>query len=315
MVFNAPACRGEEAGQEQRRGRVQAGIDRWYSMVTPYLARIYRVFTPYESRIFTVPFPIKRNGSKNMAKQTGVVKLNGTLQGITFYQLGDKQVARRKTSLDKKRLSTDPAFARSRVAYNALGTGAKAYNVLKHALHPYLLQSADTRQAGRGSAMMAKVVRADNVSAPAEQKIRKEHLHLLKGFEGNKEAALSTVMDLNVSVNIDRSKGEVTIEVPAHSPKGVIASPEGATHYQVVAIAGAADFDSRKTTRNAKEMEWTKLSSKTVAKWKETLSLDAAGDLPVIVGVGIRFAIVEHGKEYMMHNKAFNAFKVVEVFA
>jgi hypothetical protein len=249
-----------------------------------------------------------------MAKQTGVVKLSGTIQGITFYQLGDKQVARRKTNLDKQRLSTDPAFAGSRIASNALGKGAKAYNVLKHALHPYLLQSADTRQAGRGSAMMAKVVRADNVSAPTEQKVRKENLHLIKGFEGNKEAALSSVMDLKVVTSIDRSSGEVTIEIPAHTPKGVINAPDGATHYQVCVVAGAADFDNRKATRITKEMEWTKLSSKTVAKWQETLSFDKTGDLPVIVGVGIRFAIVENGKEYMMNNKAFNAFKVVEVF-
>jgi hypothetical protein len=60
-----------------------------------------------------------------MAKQTGPIFIEGTLGGITFYNRRGTWVARKKTSLNKKRVTTDPAFAASRTASARFGTAAK----------------------------------------------------------------------------------------------------------------------------------------------------------------------------------------------
>jgi hypothetical protein len=39
-----------------------------------------------------------------MAKQTGIIKLKGTIGGISFYKTSDGHLAREKGSVDKKRI-------------------------------------------------------------------------------------------------------------------------------------------------------------------------------------------------------------------
>lgn len=65
-----------------------------------------------------------------MAKQTGPVFIEGTLGGITFYNRQGTWVARKKTSLNKKRVSTDPAFEASRRASAGFGVAAKLAKII-----------------------------------------------------------------------------------------------------------------------------------------------------------------------------------------
>jgi hypothetical protein len=60
-----------------------------------------------------------------MAQQAGPVFIQGTLGGITFYKRMGKWLARKKTSLNKKRVSTDPAFSGSRRASAGFAAAAK----------------------------------------------------------------------------------------------------------------------------------------------------------------------------------------------
>ena len=53
-----------------------------------------------------------------------MIKLKGTMQEYTFYQMDGKDIVRKKTSLDKKRVKTDPAFANSRKSSTVFGKAA-----------------------------------------------------------------------------------------------------------------------------------------------------------------------------------------------
>jgi len=65
-----------------------------------------------------------------MAKQTGIIKVRGTVGGITFYKLNGGYYARRKTSLDKERVLRDAVFAGSRRSSALFGTAAKIAKVV-----------------------------------------------------------------------------------------------------------------------------------------------------------------------------------------
>ena len=60
-----------------------------------------------------------------MARQTGHIKLEGTVCGITFYRMDGVYYARAKSSLDKARVKRDPRFARSREAAARFGVAVK----------------------------------------------------------------------------------------------------------------------------------------------------------------------------------------------
>jgi hypothetical protein len=59
-----------------------------------------------------------------MPKQKGVILLKGTLYDKTYYKMNGQHLVRKKTSLDKKRVSTDPAFANSRKASSIFAQAA-----------------------------------------------------------------------------------------------------------------------------------------------------------------------------------------------
>lgn len=56
-----------------------------------------------------------------MAKQSGIIKITGTIDDITFYQMGGIYYARMKSSLTGKRFWKDKAFEGSRKSALALG--------------------------------------------------------------------------------------------------------------------------------------------------------------------------------------------------
>lgn len=77
---------------------------------------------------------------KHMAKQSGPIKVRGTVQGLTFYQLEGEYYVRQKSSLDAKRIKTDPAFANTRKENELLAkaspTASQVYQQLKpHSVH------------------------------------------------------------------------------------------------------------------------------------------------------------------------------------
>ena len=87
-----------------------------------------------------------------MAKQSGPIKVRGTVQGITFYKLGDEYYARQKSSLDAKRIKTDPAFANTRKENELLAqaspTASRVYQQLKpnSILYQYRKLTAEARR-------------------------------------------------------------------------------------------------------------------------------------------------------------------------
>lgn len=61
-----------------------------------------------------------------MAKQTGFLKITGTLGDITFYELDGEFYARKKSSLDGKRVKRDPRFRRTMEEAGEFGKASKA---------------------------------------------------------------------------------------------------------------------------------------------------------------------------------------------
>lgn len=59
-----------------------------------------------------------------MAKQRGPLFLKGTIHDLTFYKMNGTHLVRKKTSLTKKRVSTDPAFANSRKSSSVFAIAA-----------------------------------------------------------------------------------------------------------------------------------------------------------------------------------------------
>src|SRR5690242_2341234 len=83
-----------------------------------------------------------------MSRQIGVVKLKGTMSGISFYESDGKQLARKANGPSRKKILTHPSFERVRENLLEFGGSAKAASSFRRTFNQ-LLGSADRRMTGR----------------------------------------------------------------------------------------------------------------------------------------------------------------------
>jgi hypothetical protein len=87
-----------------------------------------------------------------MAKQAGLIKINGTIGDICFYRLHDGYFARTKSSLSGKRVKNDPAFVGTMKYAALLACASKIASVIYKRL-PEAQKNRKKYQAITGEAM------------------------------------------------------------------------------------------------------------------------------------------------------------------
>ena len=92
-----------------------------------------------------------------MARQTGLIKIKGTLDNVNFYKTKDGDLARMKTSVDGTRIANDPAFERTRENNQEFGNAAQAGKLMRDALRPIALNATDGRMVSRLTQLMAQI--------------------------------------------------------------------------------------------------------------------------------------------------------------
>jgi len=108
-----------------------------------------------------------------MSKQRGPVYFTGTVDGICYYRMNGKYYARRKSTLSRKRVRRDPAFARTRRNAALLGQASRiAAGVYR--LLPRVQKKLDLYRAMTGQAMelLKKGVDEAEVKAKLEQAVK-----------------------------------------------------------------------------------------------------------------------------------------------
>jgi len=92
------------------------------SNTTPYLLQPYSNLTPTHPPWNSLcEYHTKH---KKMARLKGPIKFSGALGELVAYQLNGKWIVRRKSSLDKKRVKSDPAFKNAHKASQEFGGAA-----------------------------------------------------------------------------------------------------------------------------------------------------------------------------------------------
>ena len=80
-----------------------------------------------------------------MAKQKGIIKLEGTIGDMTFYKSQDGFLARGKGGVDATRIASDPNFQRTRENGSEFGAAGKAGKLLRTSLRALLQNASDNR--------------------------------------------------------------------------------------------------------------------------------------------------------------------------
>jgi hypothetical protein len=248
-----------------------------------------------------------------MARQKGIIKLKGTIGGITFYKTQDGHLAREKGGIEASRIASDPAFQRTRENGSEFGRAGKAGKILRTSLRALLLNSADGRMVSRLTQKMVKVIQADTISVRGLRNVIDGEAELLQGFEFNIRGKLGTSLFAPFVGAIDRVAGTISVAIAPFIPANMIAAPSGTTHFKIISAGSEVDFEAETFVEAHSEtaiLPWDNVV--TVAISQEN-AVTAASTKPLFLALGVEFYQEVNGQMYPLKNGSYNPLALVTV--
>ncbi|WP_338378895.1 hypothetical protein [uncultured Flavobacterium sp.] len=248
-----------------------------------------------------------------MARQKGIIKLKGTIGDITFYKTQDGHLAREKGGIEASRIASDPAFQRTRENGAEFGRAGKAGKLLRTALRPLLLNSADGRMVSRLTQRMVKVIQADLISERGLRNVIDGEAELLFGFEFNIRGKLGTSLFAPYVATIDRVAGEIKVDLVSFIPANMIAAPSGTTHFKIISGGAEVDFETETFVVSSSESAILPWDSTPTAPINQINAVTPASTKPLFLAVGVEFYQQINGQMYPLKNGAYNPLSLAKV--
>lgn len=248
-----------------------------------------------------------------MAQQKGIIRIEGTLGGMTFYKSQDGYLVREKGGVSKDKIANDPNFQRTRENGAEFGRAGKAGKLLRTALRAQLQNASDARVVSRLTTDFLKVIQADATSPRGMRNVIDGEAELMAGFEFNINGKLGSTLYAPFTSTIDRATGALTVDVPSYVPINMIAAPGGATHYKIVSAGVEIDFENETYTVDVNEsavLAWDATAS-TALSLANTVT--SASTHPLFLVLGIEFYQEVNGQMYSLKNGAYNPLAIVKV--
>lgn len=248
-----------------------------------------------------------------MARQSGLIKLKGTLDNVNFYKTKDGNLARMKTSVDAKRIANDPAFERTRENGKEFGSSAGSGKLMRDAVRPMAMNASDGRVTARLTKLMTVIKNLDTSSDRGKRVVAlgiqdPAGVATLKGFDFNKEALMGSIMYKPFTV--DTATGEIMIADLI--PQNDVIWPQGATHIQLTAGFAGIDFET-----GEKDLQLSAPVNLPIDPTQTTVTLTPAA-VPAVATTKLFLLKIEffqeiNGSQYTLKNGLYNALRIVEV--
>lgn len=224
-----------------------------------------------------------------MARQSGSMKIQGTIGDLTFYKSGDRYLVRRKGGPRPDLIAGSPNFIRSRENSSEFGTASKAGKLVRFCLKSLVKHASDGGLCNRLTTELLKVIKSDPMSVRGKRSIVNGKLELLQGFEFNTIHKLSMTLRTPYKNNINRDTGKVFVSMPPFIPVNMITAPESATYFTITAGAAEIDFQANTFVVDTKKTAQLPFNSLPTDEIKLELNITQRSTLPLFVVLGIEF--------------------------
>ena len=247
-----------------------------------------------------------------MAKLKGILKIEGTLQDMTFYKTQDGHLVKTKSGVSGDRIANDPSFQRTRENGSEFGSAATAGKVLRNAVRNLTMNASDNRVTSRLTQLMTQIKNFDVTSVRGKRTVGvaiadPAALALLIDFDFNDSAALGGVLFAPFTV----TGATGAINIPSFVPINDISYPTGATHVSMKAAYANVDF-----TNEISAIEYSPVTNLPINGTNTPVTLTPAA---VPAGTGTKFYLVlieffqeVNGVQYSLKNGSYNVLNIVE---
>ncbi len=248
-----------------------------------------------------------------MAKASGIIKIEGTVEDLTFYKKDGKNFVRRKGGVPKERIENDPNYVRTRENNSEFGHSGTAGKVLRMAMGSLVFKAKDGKLSSRMLQVMSRIKNLDTTSARGFRQVSvglstPEGKQLLKGFDFNINAPLNGVLFAPYDLNTTTGVIEITDFIAAEQ----LQFPQGSTHISFQSAVLAIDFDTE-----VSELAYSNIVNLPINLTPTTVTLTPTS-VPTGTGLQLFLLMISfyqevNGVQYSLKNEGYNVLNVVEV--
>lgn len=248
-----------------------------------------------------------------MAKVNGIVKIEGTVEELTFYKKDGKNYVRRKGGIPKERINSDPNFIRTRENNSEFAHNCNSGKLLRMAMGSLIFKAKDNKLSSRLMQTMSMIKNLDTVSSRGKRRVsiglgNDEGKQVLKGFDFNANAPLNSVLfaphALDAMTGVTRIANLIT--------KEQLLFPQGATHATFQSAVLALDFETEES-----ELALSNVVTQPISLTPATVTLTPTS---VPTGTGVQFFLLMvsfsqqvNGQSYSLKNEEYNVLHILEV--
>lgn len=136
-----------------------------------------------------------------MARLKSLLKVEGTLDGITFYKTQDGHLVRLKGGADANKIKHDPRFARTRENMQEFTLAAKVAKMFRRSVRPLIFGISDNRVSSRLTQVMSKIAKHDQVNFRGGRSAANgigttDGKAWLKSFNFNRDSNLESILSV-----------------------------------------------------------------------------------------------------------------------
>jgi hypothetical protein len=174
-----------------------------------------------------------------MAKQNSVLKVKGNLDGVSYYERGNKLLARRAKGPSKQTIKTNPAFIRTRENMSEFGGAIAAGKSFRQAFPAALKSMADGRLSNRLTSLFKQMGNRDIISIRGKRSmLLSENRESMDKFEFNIKTRFTSVCTPAYNATVNANKNEGTIKIAAFDPSQHAVFPPGTDYCRLVQAIG-----------------------------------------------------------------------------
>jgi hypothetical protein len=250
-----------------------------------------------------------------MARQSGILQIEGTIDNLTFTKTRDGFLVKRKGSVPKSRIKNSEQFVRTRENIAEFRTAAREGKTLRRAVKGLLQYGSDGRMTSRLLQTVRLILETDATSLRGERSIANGAVTMLKDFEFNANAKLDRHLAAPFTVAIDRALGTIDINLPTFIPADALKAPAGATHFRIGALGAEVDFTGDRFVTGVQESAILAIDRADTRPLALSNTVTANSTLPLFALLGVQFFQEVNGIPYPLNNGGFSALKILEVDA
>jgi hypothetical protein len=212
-----------------------------------------------------------------------------------------------------KRIATDPAFERTRENMAEFERAGRAGKLLTDSLRILANNASDGKLTSRLAKEMSKVIKADPLNDRGQRTVTDGNLLLIRGFDFNADAKLTTVFFAPYTAVVDRAVGTLKADITPFVPKSMLKAPTGTTHFSVVSAGAEIDFDGGVHTGAISATAELVYGDQLEAAISLSNAVPANSTLPLFLALGVRFYQQVNNKFYPLNSGRHNALAIVLV--